>query len=125
MQKKVITEDEAAKLLSELLWKLKTPGQNLTGWENELASACQNNPTSQANWRNGHNMPSLLDGLRLMAHLGEPFAKPLLALAGLHVGMEPSAAERELSELKAEIARLHDKAGNGGLRSVPSEGKVS
>ena len=35
-----------------------------------------------------------------------------------------SAAERELAELKASIARLQDKAENGGLRAVPKEGKV-
>ena len=40
-------------------------------------------------------------------------------------GEKADAAERELAELKAEIARLHDKAGNGGLRTVPSEGSVS
>ena len=123
MQKKVISEDEAAKLLSELLWKLKDAGQNQTGWENELASACQNNPSTQANWRNGHTMPSLLDGLRLMAHLGEPFAKPLLALAGLHVGLEPSEAEQRVAELEEGIARLLDKDGNG--RVVKLEGKIS
>ena len=123
MGKKVITEDEAAKLLSELLWRLKPSGQNLTGWENELASACDNHPTSQANWRNGHAMPSLVDGLRLMAHLGESFAKPLLALAGLYVGLEPNEAERKLAELQDDLAQLHDKAGNG--RVVKLEGKVS
>lgn len=108
MQKKVIPEDEAAELLSELLWKLKPAGQNQTGWENELASVCQNNPSTQANWREGRTMPSLLDGLRLMAHLGEPFAKPLLALAGLHVGLEPSDAEQRVAELEEGIARLLD-----------------
>lgn len=123
MQNKVISEDEAAKLLSELLWKLKPAGQNQTGWENELASACQNNPSTQTNWRNGHTMPSLLDGLRLMAYLGEDFAKPLLALANLHVGLEPSEAERKLAELQDDLARLHDKAGNG--RVVKLEGKIS
>ena len=125
VQKKVITEDEAAKLLSELLWGLKPPGQNLTGWENELASACENHPTSQTNWRNGLTMPSLVDGLRLMAHLGEPFAKPLLALAGLHVGLEPSEAERELQVLRDEISRLANAASNSGIRAVPGKGKVS
>jgi hypothetical protein len=122
---RVITEDETAKLLSELLWRLKPAGQNQTGWENELAAACQNNPSTQANWRNGHTMPSLLDGLRLMAHLGEPFAKPLLALTGLHVGLEPSEAERELQVLRDEISRLANAAGNGGLRAVPSKDSVS
>ncbi len=115
MQKKVISEDVAAKLLSELLWELKPVGQNQTGWENELASVCQNNPSTQANWREGRTMPSLLDGLRLMTHLGEPFAKPLLALTGLHVGLEPSAAEQRLGELEEGIARL----------VVPIAGKAS
>ena len=114
MPQKVITEDEAAALLSELLWRLRPPGQNRSGWENELAAACDNHPSSIANWTDGKAKPSLLDGLRLMARLGEPFAKPLLALAGLHVGLEPAEAERKLAELQDDLARLHDKAGNGG-----------
>ena len=43
---------------------------------------------------------------------------------GKITGEKADAAERELGELKAEIARLHERAGNGGLRAVPSGGKV-
>ena len=57
-----------------------------------------------------------------MAHLGEPFAKPLLALAGLHVGLEPSAAEQRVAELEEGIARLLDK--DGSSRVVKLEGKI-
>ena len=39
-------------------------------------------------------------------------------------GEKVSAAERELAELKDELARLLAKDGNGGLRAVPKEGKV-
>ena len=96
VQKRVITADEVAKLLSELLWNLRTSGQNESGWHNELASVCENHPSSIENWQKGLAKVSLLDALRLMAHLGEPFAKPLLALAGLHVGLESSAAEQRV-----------------------------
>ena len=62
---------------------------------------------------------------RLLAYFDPDFGCDCLSeLTGRHVGLEPSAAERELAELKDGIARLHDKNGNGGLRSVPSEGKV-
>ncbi len=125
MSYKVITDDEAATLLSELLFSLRPLGQNRSGWENELATACDDKvPSTIAKWTDGKAKPSLVDGLRLMAYLGEPFAKPLLALAGLHVGLEPSEAERELQVLRDEISRLANAAGNGGLRAVPSKGKV-
>lgn len=113
MKKRVITADEAAKLLSELLWSLRPPGQNETGWHNELASVCDNHPSSIKNWQDGKTKPSVFELLRLMDHLGEPFAKPLLALVGLHVGLEPSEAEHQLEALQKDIARLHAAAGNG------------
>ena len=119
-----ITEDRVGQLLSELLWSCRPTGQNESGWHNELASVCENHPSSIRNWQNGTAKLSLVDALRLMAHLGEPFAKPLLALAGLHVGLEPSEAEQELQALRDEISRLAIAAGNGGLRAVPSGGTV-
>lgn len=124
MERKVITADEVAKLLSELLWSLRPAGQNETGWHNELASACDNHPSSIKNWQDGKTKPSVLEVLRLMAHLGEPFAKPLLAMVSLHVGLEPSEAEEELQHLRDEISRLAIAAGNGGLRAVPNAGRV-
>ncbi len=114
MRHRVITEDEVAQKLSELLASLRPPGQNRSGWENELAAACgDKNPSSIANWTDGKAKPFFVDVLRLMAHLGEPFAKPFLEMAGLHVGLEPSEAERELQVLRDEISRLAIAAGNG------------
>ncbi len=110
MANKVIIADEVSKQISELLWSLRPLGQNETGWHNELASVCDNHPSTISNWQNGLAKVSLLDALRLMAHLGEPFAKPLIALAGLHVGLEASAAERELAKLQAGISRLNQHA---------------
>ena len=110
VEKKVITADEVSKQISELLWSLRQPGQNESGWHNELASVCENHPSSIENWQKGLAKVSLLDALRLMAHLGEPFAKPLIALAGLHVGLEATTAEHELAELKTRIGALDEHA---------------
>ncbi len=67
----------------------------------------------------------ILNFYRLLAAFGPEFGCDCLAaLTGLHIGLEPSEAERELAELKAEIARLHERAGNGGPRAVPNESKI-
>ena len=124
MDQGFITDDRAAQLLSELLWQCREAGQNESGFHNELASVCECDPSTIANWQNGRTKPSFVDVLRLCAHLGVDFAKPLLAMAGLHVGMEISEAEAELQRLRDEISRLAVTAGNGGLRAVPKEGQV-
>lgn len=123
MDQGFITDDRAAQLLSELLWQCREAGQNESGFHNELAGICECDPSTIANWQNGRTKPGFVDVLRLCAHLGESFAKPLLALAGLHVGLEPSAAELRVAELEAGIARLLDK--DGETRVVPIAGKIS
>ena len=123
-QNKTGPKRELSKLLSKLLCDLRPSGQTPGEWKKTLAKVCGVSAGTIWNWQRGKTSPSALHGLRLMAHLGEPFAGPLLALVGLRLTLEPSEAEQELQALRDEISRLAIAAGNGGLRAVPNEGTV-
>ena len=99
----------------------RAPPLNRDGWASRAADEIGVSLTAFNNWYYGDNFPGGVAWEILDMHFPGLRAEVMSEITGDKL----SAVERELAELKEQIAALHDKAGNGGLRAVPGKGSVS